>query len=345
MVVAGWAAVAAAAAEPLLVVVEAAPEVDADAGEIRRAVSAELNVPAIGPLASAGEGAERALIVGVDRTRIAVALRDRSASPVVRVIPSPAERAARVRAVAWLAGNLVRDQVSEIVAGASDTKSLLADMPSLAQPDAHDAAPEIGAPLERVQPPAFEAPAATLAAAPALGPPEPPRWSFSVEAGPVTGFYSVWERKWTPYRSLGTLWRVDGRRFSADRRFFVGGSLEGVTGSPDSEVAGAAGLCGWVRRRGPWAFETIVGAGLDVARREWLLMETATATSPAPGAFVSSMTVTHSLAGGAYGTAAVALSRAIGAAGALFLRVGAHVSTVDESDLFVSTTLGVSYGL
>ncbi len=330
-VVEGWAGAAAAAgAEPLLVVVEAAPEVDADAGEIRRAVSAELNVSAIGPLASAREGAERVLIVGVDRTRIVVALRDRSASPVVRVIPSPAEQAARVRAVAWLAGNLVRDQVSGIVAAASNTKSLLADMPSLAQPDAHDPAPATGAPPEPVQPPAFEAPAATLAAGPALGPPDPPRWSFSVEAGPVTGFYSKWERKWTPYRALGMLWRVDARHLAADRGFFVGGSLEGVNGGSSGEMAGVSGICGWVRRHGPWAFETSVGAGLDAVRTQSVLTDG---------------TVSPSMDVGATGVAAVALARAVGDAAAVFLRVGGHLSTVDESDWFVSTTVGVSYGL
>lgn len=125
---------AAAAEEPLLVVVEAAPEVDADAGEIRRAVSGELGLETVAPAMPAAELAERALIVGVERTRIAVALRGRYEPPVVRVIPSPAEHGARVRAIAWLAGNLVRDQVSGIVASAGDTNSALANLPVLAAP-------------------------------------------------------------------------------------------------------------------------------------------------------------------------------------------------------------------
>ena len=79
------------------------------------------------------ESPGRALIVAFDRDRIAMSLRTNDATPIVRDIPAPTDRAARLRAIAWLAGNLARDQVTPIVAEAAiETPSLATIPPSIA---------------------------------------------------------------------------------------------------------------------------------------------------------------------------------------------------------------------
>ena len=103
---------------PLLVVVEAPRALDADAAEIRRAIGDELGAETVAPLRTPSDPPDRALIVAFDRERIAVSLRTPDAAPIARSIPAPPERAARLRAIAWLAGNLARDQVSPLVAEA-----------------------------------------------------------------------------------------------------------------------------------------------------------------------------------------------------------------------------------
>ena len=183
-VMAGRLPAAVAADEPLLVVVDASPQVSADAAEIRRAIGAELGLMAVSSTAAASETADRAIIVGVDRKRIAVALRARYAPPVVRWIPSPAEYTARVRAIAWLAGNLVRDQVSGIVAVPTETASPLASMPALDPPTPAPTSPEPVQPRPPTEPPALQAAAIVSAALPAP-PPASPRWFLAIEAGPA----------------------------------------------------------------------------------------------------------------------------------------------------------------
>ena len=70
----------------------------------------------VAPTQTATEPTARALIVALKHDRIAMSLRTSDAAPVVRTIPAPPDRAARLRAIPWLAGNLARHQVSPIVA-------------------------------------------------------------------------------------------------------------------------------------------------------------------------------------------------------------------------------------
>ena len=139
---------ARAAEGPLLVVVEAPPALDADAAEIRRAIGTELRWETIAPMKTAAVPTGRALIVALDHERIAMSLRTNDGFPIGRVIPAPAERAARLRAIAWLAGNLARDQVTPIVAAAP------IDVPSLATiPPTAPATPATEPPPLAVVPP------------------------------------------------------------------------------------------------------------------------------------------------------------------------------------------------
>ena len=85
------------------------PALDADAAEIRRAIGTELHARTVAPMSTPAEVPGRALIVALDRERIAMSLRANDGTSVARIIPAPVERAARLRAIAWLAGNLARD--------------------------------------------------------------------------------------------------------------------------------------------------------------------------------------------------------------------------------------------
>ena len=283
-VVAGSPAAAAAAEKPVLVVVEGALGGDDDPAEIRRAIAAELHQPAVAPVAAESEAAERALIVGVERHRVAVALRAPDAAPVLRVIPAPADHAARVRAITWLAGNLARDQVSGIVTDTPPTASGLAEMPALAPTTPGNTAIEPAAPHPKTEPPPYEPPAGTVFAGAAPAALERPRWVLSLEAGPVVGIGGT-ALNFSPL-SLATLWRVELRHFSADHLFFIGVSAEGTAGSNfglsaytipyQPETFGAAGLCGWVRRRERWAAEATLGMGVDIGPSASALGSTST---------------------------------------------------------------------
>ena len=106
---------AAGAGDPLLVVVEAQPGSGVDAGEVRRRIATELGQPVVSPRDLTATAASNVLIVAIDKSAIRVSLREGALTRVSRVIPDTAEGSARLRAIAWLAGNLARDQVSPIL--------------------------------------------------------------------------------------------------------------------------------------------------------------------------------------------------------------------------------------
>ncbi len=337
----------------LLVVVEAPPELAIDAGEVRRAIGSELHGTTVAPAQPVSDTTERALIVSVDHERIAMSLRESAAIPVSRVIPAPADRSARVRAIAWLAGNLARDQVTSIMAEAPAVASPLASMPALPSPAGPTAAAAPPAADDAVEPPPYRPSGAPVLAAhqdPQAD--SPSRWIASLEAGPVVAPFtfnlaeSVRNARYDRL-STATVWRLELRRLSTDRRFLVGVSVEGTTGSTEPETFGAAGLCGWNHQFGRWAFEQVLGVGLDLAHRDSVYEGTTTTASLSSNSgYVTSTTVTRGgLGAGVYGMAALALSHPLMDAASWFLRLGAHVSTVDTADLFVWTSLGVSYGL
>ena len=116
-----------AAEGPLLVVVEAPPALDADAAEIRRAIGTELHARTIAPMKTTSEPPRRALIVAIDHERIAMSLRTGDGTSRLRGHPGTADRAARLRAIAWLAGNLARDQVSPILRGGTGRNNAIGD--------------------------------------------------------------------------------------------------------------------------------------------------------------------------------------------------------------------------
>src|SRR5690242_20524063 len=163
---------AQAAGDPLLVVVEAPPALELDAGEVRRAIGAELREPTRAPTKLAGDPAERLLIVAVEHERITMSLRDSGGDAIARAISTPPEPAARLRAIRWLAGNLARDQVSALVAQPPDT-------PAPPPPEPPRPPPRV------VEPPRFEAPPATVTARPEPAKPATAAWTLAAAAGPA----------------------------------------------------------------------------------------------------------------------------------------------------------------
>src|SRR4051812_46435106 len=115
LVVIGIADSARAADDPLLVVVETEPGLGVDAADVRRRIAGELGAQVVSPSDPAASRASQVLIVALDQRDIRISMRSGAAASASRTIPDVAERAARLRAVAWLAGNLARDQVGPLL--------------------------------------------------------------------------------------------------------------------------------------------------------------------------------------------------------------------------------------
>jgi hypothetical protein len=95
---------------PLLVVVEAGPGAGCDAASVRAAIAGELKARVAAPKAPPVEAlaARRSdiLLVAIDHERIVVTLRGQGDRVLTRSIAAPGDRSGKLRAVAWLAGNV-----------------------------------------------------------------------------------------------------------------------------------------------------------------------------------------------------------------------------------------------
>ena len=319
--------------QPLLVVVEAPPEMEVDASEIRRAIATELRRTTLAPTELSSCDSNEAMIVAVDNRFISLSLRHGEAPPVGRAIAAPADPASRVRAITWLAGNLARDQVTEMV-----------EAPPPPAPPA----------VAAVEPPSFEPPAATIAVSVAPKTSRPSGWSVVLAAGPNFSSYEIGRvlhqsisgsanfTNVAPdiYRSSGTVWRIEARHQVADATFFWGLALEGCTNQFLDELVGAMATAGTARRRGNWSFEARLGAGLDVGERQ---AEQPTTDYQANGTTVISYT--PELRVGLFAAGSVAVARTLSRSLDLVLALDVHQSVVDEYDGYIGSTLGLRYRL
>jgi hypothetical protein len=251
-----FAAEAAARGAPLLVVVEAGPGAGCDAEAVRAAIAAELRTAVVSPTATplvalAGPRADT-LLVGIDRERIVVTWRGRGEHDLTRSVPAPVERAARLRVVAWLAGNVARDQLASLTLptapspGPSAASS--AEAPPVSPPPA---------PAPSTAPPAFAAGAAeptTVVRADNRVEPAPdfPRWTLSVGVGAAVTFKGPWQAWYAqPPSTASVPWgpslQVEAQRHVG--RWFGGAALD--VGPIDIHPFGAALLAGaqWVPGR------------------------------------------------------------------------------------------------
>jgi hypothetical protein len=334
-----------AAEGPLLVVVEAPPALDADAAEIRRAIGVELRAQTVAPMKRSAEPPGRALIVAFDRDRIAMSLRTNDAIPVVRDIPTPTDRAARLRAIAWLAGNLARDQVTPIVADMDAEPTPLATIPSMA-PSAATEPPPLPSPTPTatavvpaapVTPTAAETVATKERVAPAENLNDPYHWSITFADGPIAAIAKAWS---TPI--YGTGWHLDVQRRSEKNGFLLGAALSGTNGDFAPEGIGMLAFVGSASRRGRWSFEASFGAGVDLALEP---VTSVTATHSSANGFATTATQADAIRPGLLADAGVAVAHPLWQSVDAVVRLGAHLSTIFVDDWFLTTTLGLRYNL
>ena len=356
MVVAPLGRPAHAAEEPLLVVVEAPPALDADAAEIRRAIGTELKAPTSAPMKATGEPAGRALIVALDHDRIAMSLRSGDGAPIGRIIPAPTDHAARLRAIAWLAGNLARDQVSPILAEGPADSPPLAAIPALPDagiatepPPAPTSSPPTVAPPSRPSHPASDLGGATLSLrTEPRSPADPLRWSISGSVGPVVG--GVTRVRGSGWASFGlqpsTAWQLTVQRRREHERLVIGGTLEG-TYNEDGNGDGPQLIGAHVFVGADWRFrycnlEATIGAGPEGAKST--PSEIVSYTTPGNG-FVSSINAysVYRLDFYTQGTAIAAIPLSGSVEGLLGL--GAHLNAFQDKNWFATATIGLRYTL
>jgi hypothetical protein len=335
---------ARAAEEPLLVVVEAPPAVDVDATEIRRAIGVELRSRTIAPMSTPAEAPGRALIVALDRDRIAMSLRANDGASVTRVIPAPAEHAARLRAIAWLAGNLARDQVTPLLAeapaepsapatiAALPASSAVIEPPPLATEPSDKVAPPSNAPLPNGTRLELRSQSERL--------PSPLRWSVSGSMGPViadVGHGITWNA--FAFRRPSTAWQVTVQRRRERERLVIGGTLEGTyneSGTGEGpQLIGAHVFVG-----ADWHFkycslEATLGAGPEGARVTQLAFSTT-----GSGAWTYSVYHVDLYTQGT-GSAAIPLSASLEG----LLGLGAHLNAFQDKNWFATATIGLRYKL
>ncbi len=349
---------AQAAEGPLLVVIEAPPALDADAAEIRRVIGTELHTRTIAPMSTPAEAPGRALIVALDRDRIAMSLRASDGASVARIIPAPVERAARLRAIAWLAGNLARDQVSPILAEAPAESSALATMPALPAPSAPAEPPPAATEPQPTAPtPSIDSPPArtgdtTISLR--TQPPEAPRalrWSISASIGPVIGdflsgttfsFQNVFE-----HVEPSTGWQISVQRGREHERLVIGGRLEGTYNHSGNgqgpQLIGADVFVGASWRHKYCNLEATIGAGPEAAS----VIRFDFQPYPTPGGSNTTTSITpyfvYALDLYTQGTAIAAIP--LGGTIEGLLGVGAHLNAFQDRNWFATATIGLRYKL
>ena len=349
-----WGRSARAAEGPLLVVVEAPPTLDADAAEIRRAIGTELHARTIAPMSTPAEAPERALIVALDGDRIAMSLRTNDGTPIARVIPAPAEHAARLRAIAWLAGNLARDQVSPILAEAVPEPAPLATIPAVPAPSAATATEP---------PPAVTTPSTTVALPSNPHPPNgtdettvsirarpqetfsPLRWSISGSIGPVVAYIdrASWGATWSSVEfQPSTAWQIAVQRRREQERLVIGGRLEGTynhsgSGGQSPQLLGTEVFVGSDWRFRYCSLEATIGAGPE-AGTVWHSDGSASST-PTQSSYYS----TYHFDLYAQGT----LAAAVPLTGAMegLLQLGINLNSGEQEHWFAASTAGLRYTL
>ena len=348
---------AAHAAEgPLLVVVEAPPALDADAAEIRKAIGAELHARTIAPMSTPAEAPGRALIVAFDRDRIAMSLRANDGTTVARVIPAPAEHAARLRAIAWLAGNLARDQVSPILAEGPAEPSALSTIPALPAdavatepPPAPTVSRPTAAPPSNPLPPPNDGGGPTISVrAEPRHPPGPLRWSISGSVGPVIGGVAQYQgRSWHLFGPQpSTAWQLTVQRRREHDRLVVGGTLEG-TYNEDGNGDGPQLMGADVFVGADWHFrhcdlETTIGAGPEAA-----LDNQGVVTSHATqmDGYIASIAGYSVYRLDLYGQGTAIAAIPFGGSVEGLVGLGVHLNAFQENNWFATATAGLRYRL
>jgi hypothetical protein len=339
---AGAPSLAAAAVEPLVVVVETGPGVAVDPAEVRQAIAAELRTLVRAPRDAAAEDTSDLLIVAVDRAEIRMSLRAHTASVVARVVAAPGDRKARLQSIGWLAGNLARDQVSPMVvaplpaplavAAASVDTPPAPEVPPPAPPPATEP-PPLAASAPREHAPA---PGGVVAAQPTLVAAPDPTWSLTIGGGPTAFWTTGPEYNQPTWPGVG-IWYLELQRTLPARTLILGAALEigpDMADRASKSFIGVAALVGADHRFGRTFIEATGGLGLEIYQGD--VPVSMTAGNEAVSQDVPVSTVGLYLR--AQATAGVSLSRHFD----LLASAGGHQGNAwARRDHFVTTSLGL----
>jgi len=340
---------AARAAEDLLVVVEAPPQLNIDAGDVRRRIAIELGQPVISPDDPAAPRTSQVMIVALDRHDIRLTMRNGASSQVSRTIPDLLEHAARLRAVAWLAGNMVRDQVGPLL-----PRLALADPARVATTPTEALAPTPAAPAATTEPPPLPAPAsppaATVQRSDSERAEEPssfdPRWVITASGGATfTDNCSLIGSTATRACagggggilsfSYGSTYQLEVLHDARNGGPMIGAALE--TG-PGSHLVGLAGLIGKRRPWGRWYLEATLGAGIEAERA---LVETSSVVNSSTMGVNSEITLSTQVEPALYVRAEGSIGIPINRTFDFLARISVHVSSSGLGADFIGATAGL----
>jgi hypothetical protein len=340
-----WLAATAARADdapPLMVVVEVGPDVGQDAADIRKAIGAELHRTVVAPSEAASTNASDLLLVVVNHDRIVLSLHEHSDERVSRSIPAPADKAARLRAVTWLAGNVARDQVTPLLtlppAGHADAAA-----PMSAPVEAGDAigAAEPGPASTQPAPllvPTTLGPAndLQLATTSILEPALPRMWTVAASTGEAVQYGNQWEGSSFSNR-MGVSTQIEVLRHRGDG-YLYGGVAD--FGPVDGHRLGVAVAGGVERALGRFSLETSLGLGFETAAGQ--NEQTSTAVNSSLSGRSSSTTVTSGYAWTPYARLFASMSHPVTRSWDVVLRVGGHAPITGLlATSFATGSLGV----
>ncbi len=339
IVVTGRAARAGEGDTPLMVAAEIAPGVGLDVEDVRRVIADELRRRVVAPALAPTVDAEDVLVVAVDEARIVASFHARSDERASRAIATPPDRAARLRAVAWLAGNLARDQVSPLVMAAATAPpinaALVADAPPL-KPAVVEPPAAVAPPAETIAGPT-QSDALELRATPDARSVTDPTWTVTASAGPSVQYLSLRHPdEIAQGEFVLPAWQIEVQR----RRlggWLLGGALD--YGPSDMHGFGLAVTGGVEQGWRGFRLEESLGLGLESAN---VRHQTTAVTSSSVNGIASETTTSSSLSTTPYARLFATASHPVWRAWDVVARFGAHtILATSAQDTFFTASIGV----
>jgi hypothetical protein len=256
-----------------------------------------------------------------------MALRAGSAPLVARKVGAPSDRPARLRMIAWLAGNIARDQVGPIIATAAHQETTPLQTQGSTEP------PPMAAP-DGVAPDAAVAARASSSGDAAAH----TRWSIGVGGGPVATV-TIPRGGGQRFEFQGsTAYQIELQHQAAPGSILVGAALEVGPDQP-KHYFGLAAFVGSTWRRRSWYIEGTLGLGVEAldsmtktitvtnnSTQLGTVSETKVSSGPVPAIYVRPV-----------GTAGLHLTQAFD----LVAQLGAHISSTGEIGSYLGSTIGL----
>ena len=282
-----------------------------------------------------------------------MSLRASDGGSIARVIPAPADHAARLRAIAWLAGNLARDQVNPILAEAPAEPTPLATIPALPAtpsatepPPASAAAPAEQPPSSQVAPPSSPPPGSNAAGAIVRTEPHrlssPLLWSVSGSVGPVIVALDQ------PFLVMGpftvrihdsTAWQLEVQRRRMNEHLVIGGTLEGThsnrANTDSAQLVGVNVFVGAAWHFRLCSLEATIGAGPEAASVAQFVT--------VPVGYQTELVSYDAYRFALYAKGSIAAAIPVTDSIEALLQLSFHVTSTQEQSWFGASTIGVRY--